>query len=80
MTFSDSACEYAQGHKVPPTLRATTDQKAVVEHGELLLMVIPTPFVASTMTTIKDELRADQIVVSCTKGEAMRLHSCCCEG
>ncbi len=33
----------------------------VVKHAELLLMVIPTPFVASTIKGIKDQLRPDQV-------------------
>ncbi|KAK9909230.1 hypothetical protein WJX75_009218 [Coccomyxa subellipsoidea] len=59
---------YLQGYKVPEALRASNDIKAVVAHAEILLMVIPTPFVAATMSTIRDSLRPEQIIVSCTKG------------
>ena len=49
-----------QGHKAPDGLRASTDMAEVVKHAELLLMVIPTPFVAATITGIKDLLRPEQ--------------------
>ena len=49
-----------QGFKLPETLRATSDLDAVVAHGQLLLMVVPTPFVASTMSSIRDKLRPEQ--------------------
>lgn len=35
----------------------------VVKHAELLLMVIPTPFVAATIKGIKDLLRPEQVCV-----------------
>ncbi|KAK9820514.1 hypothetical protein WJX72_011174 [[Myrmecia] bisecta] len=59
---------YLKGVKCPESLRATSDIDEAVRHGEMLLMVIPTPFVASTMALIADKLRPDQILVSCTKG------------
>ncbi|KAK9846407.1 hypothetical protein WJX81_003265 [Elliptochloris bilobata] len=59
---------YLKGFKLPEALRATGDLDAVVAHGQLLLMVVPTPFVASTMGAIRDKLRPEQILVSCTKG------------
>ena len=49
-----------QGHKAPDGLRASTDMAEVVKHAELLLMVIPTPFVAATITGIKHILRPEQ--------------------
>lgn len=49
-----------QGHTAPDGLRASTDMAEVVKHAELLLMVIPTPFVAATITGIKDLLRPEQ--------------------
>ena len=49
-----------QGIKLPETLRASGDLDAVVAHGQLLLMVVPTPFVASTMSAIRDKLRPEQ--------------------
>ena len=61
----------AQGIKLPETLRATGDLDAVVAHGQLLLMVVPTPFVASTMSAIRDKLRPEQARVPI----AQALHS-----
>lgn len=54
-------CYSAQGHQAPEGLRASTDMAEVVKHAELLLMVIPTPFVAATITGIKDLLRPEQV-------------------
>lgn len=59
---------FLKGYKAPDGLRASSDMAEVVKHAELLLMVIPTPFVAATIKGIRDQLRPDQILVSCTKG------------
>ena len=53
----------SQGHRAPDGLRASTDMAEVVKHAELLLMVIPTPFVAATIKGIKDLLRPEQVCV-----------------
>lgn len=50
----------AQGHRAPEGLRATADIGAMVAHAEVILMVVPTPFIAATMESIKDRLRPDQ--------------------
>ena len=55
----------SQGFKLPEGLRATGDLNAVVAHGQLLLMVVPTPFVASTMSSIRDKLRPEQASHPC---------------
>ncbi len=57
-----------QGYKAPDGLRASSDMAEVVKHAELLLMVIPTPFVAATIKGI----RPDQVCLSTSK---MCLHS-----
>lgn len=57
-----------QGFKLPEGLRASNDIREVAQHGELILTVIPTPFVERTMGRLEDVIRADQIIVSCTKG------------
>jgi glycerol-3-phosphate dehydrogenase len=59
---------FLKGFKVPENLKATGDAAAAVEHGELLLTVIPTPFLAVTLKPLKDKFRPDQIIISCTKG------------
>ena len=38
-----------QGFPLPASLRASNDIKEVAGHGEILLMVIPTPFVERTV-------------------------------
>ena len=53
-----------QGYKAPEGLKASSDMAEVVKHAELLLMVIPTPFVAATIKGIKDQLRPDQVCCS----------------
>ena len=50
-----------QGYKVPDALRASGDITDVVAHAEIILMVIPTPFVEKTMAGIKDKLRPEQV-------------------
>lgn len=60
---------FLEGHTLPPTLRATGDMAATLAHSELLLMVVPTPFVAATMRSIADQLDPTRhLLVSCTKG------------
>ena len=61
-----------QGYKAPDGLRASSDMAEVVKHAELLLMVIPTPFVAATIKGIRDQLRPDQVCLSTSN---MCLHS-----
>lgn len=39
-----------------------------VKGAEIILVVIPTPFVASTLAPLADVLQPHQILVSCTKG------------
>ncbi|KDD75318.1 NAD-dependent glycerol-3-phosphate dehydrogenase [Helicosporidium sp. ATCC 50920] len=59
---------FLKGPKLPEALRATGDLEAAVTHGELVLTVIPTPFLAATLKSVSHLLRGDQILVSCTKG------------
>lgn len=40
----------------------------VVSSCEVVLMVVPTPFVARTLAPVADKFRPDGILVSCTKG------------
>ncbi|CAD7699867.1 unnamed protein product [Ostreobium quekettii] len=59
---------FLKGVKIPPGLVATNDLPQVVAHGEIVLMVVPTPFVATTLAPVAKLFRKDQILVSCTKG------------
>jgi len=45
----------------PEGLTASTDKHEVVKQSKLLLMVIPTPFVASTMSARRAEYRCPLI-------------------
>ncbi len=58
----------AQGVECPEGLTASGDMAEVVGASEIVLMVIPTPFVAATVAPLAELLRPDQILVSCTKG------------
>eukprot|EP00878_Enallax_costatus_P006700 GHUV01007024.1.p1 GENE.GHUV01007024.1~~GHUV01007024.1.p1 ORF type:complete len:332 (+),score=54.13 GHUV01007024.1:182-1177(+) len=59
---------FLPGHKCPDTLTATSNMTEAVANSELVLMVVPTPYIAATVKPIADLLRSDQIFVSCTKG------------
>jgi hypothetical protein len=52
---------WVQDFKVPAALRASRDLAEVMEHGEIFLMVIPTPFVATTMNAIKGMIKPHQV-------------------
>ncbi len=52
---------WVQGFRVPDALRASRDLAEVMEHGEIFLMVIPTPFVATTMNAIKGMIKPHQV-------------------
>ena len=75
-----------QGYKAPEGLKASSDMAAVIQHAELLLMVIPTPFVASTIKGIRDQLRPEQVtLLACilvsrlgvNRLYATTAHACC---
>ncbi|CAK0748951.1 hypothetical protein CVIRNUC_001873 [Coccomyxa viridis] len=59
---------FLKGYKVPEGLRATNSMAEAVQRSEIILMVVPTQFVARTMTDMAKLLQPHQIVVSCTKG------------
>lgn len=59
---------YLKGHKLPPALKASSDIQEVAAYGEIILMVIPTPFVERTIGQVVDTLSDRSILVSCTKG------------
>ena len=53
--------QVVQGHKVPEGLRATGSMAEAVEHAEVILMVVPTQFVARTMTDLAKLLKPNQV-------------------
>lgn len=57
-----------QGTALPTNLKATNDLAEAVAHGELVLTVIPTPFLGRTIASVKDKFKPNQIIISCTKG------------
>jgi glycerol-3-phosphate dehydrogenase (NAD(P)+) len=60
---------FLKGFKVPAGLVATSDMPAMLAASELLLLVVPTPFVAATAAALAPHLDAGRhILVSCTKG------------
>ena len=50
-----------QGYKVPEGLRATGSMADAVERAEVILMVVPTQFVARTMTDLAKLLQPNQV-------------------
>ena len=53
-----------QGVKLPDSLRATARLDELVSHASVILMVVPTPFVAATVGGIKDQLQKDQVIIN----------------
>lgn len=58
---------FLKGHKAPDTLSATSNMTEVVTGSQLLLMVVPTPYVESTLKPVAELFTPSQILVSCTK-------------
>lgn len=52
---------YFPGHKLPAGLKASSDLKSVAAHGELILLVIPTPFVESVARDIVPVISSKQV-------------------
>ena len=46
---------FLPGVKIPQGMRATGDLSRVIDHGEILLMVVPTPFVEHTLGHLYEE-------------------------
>lgn len=59
---------FLKGFKLPANVRATTDAADLAASSELILVVVPTPFLAATLAGFKPLLTAAHTVVSCTKG------------
>lgn len=66
---------HVQGVKLPKALRATASLDELLAHAEVLLMVVPTPFVAATMSSIKDKLTPQQVPHASQAHEWCRGHS-----
>lgn len=54
-----------QGVRLPTALKATSSIDQLIEHTEVFLMVVPTPFVAATMAAVKDKLKPNQVDLMC---------------
>jgi len=59
---------FLKGHKVPDGLRATGRMSDAVAGRELVLMAIPTQFVARSMAQVAHLFTPDHVIVSCSKG------------
>jgi glycerol-3-phosphate dehydrogenase (NAD(P)+) len=59
---------FFKGHRLPENVKASADANEVVAYGELILTVIPTPFVERVMKPLAEHIKDHQIIVSCTKG------------
>ena len=56
------------GVKIADSLKLTNDAKEAVDFAELLVMVVPSPFVRSTAKTIAPYVREGQLIVNLSKG------------
>lgn len=52
---------FFKGFQLPKCVKASADSEEVARFGELILAVIPTPFVERVMTPLKDAIRDDQV-------------------
>ena len=50
-----------QGIRVPDGLQATGSMDDLIEHADVFLMVVPTPFVASTVGALTHKLKPHQV-------------------
>ncbi|MBR1816837.1 MAG: NAD(P)-dependent glycerol-3-phosphate dehydrogenase [Lachnospiraceae bacterium] len=56
------------GVKISDDIRLTNDAKEAVDFAELIVMVVPSPFVRSTAKTIAPFVREGQLIVNASKG------------
>ena len=56
------------GVKISDDIRLTNDAKEAVDFAELIVMVVPSPFVRSTAKTIAPYVREGQLIVNASKG------------
>lgn len=74
---------FLPGYKIPESMRATQDLSTLIDQGSTLLLVVPTPYVESTLSKTSSQSmdldlvleeythlleNSDKILVSCTKG------------
>lgn len=59
--MSSIVSEQLQGFTLPDNLRATQDIHAAMVHGELILIVIPTPFVEKVLSQVVDDINGNQV-------------------
>ena len=69
-----------QGFKLPAGLRASTNLLEVVAHADLLLLCVPTPYVAATLEKIRDHLRPQQARAATHIRNDVGLHACALGG
>jgi glycerol-3-phosphate dehydrogenase (NAD(P)+) len=59
---------YLKDQPLPPTLRASADLVGSVEHGELLVPVVPSHALRGVLRSVADRVRPEQLVCCATKG------------
>ncbi|KAL6776141.1 hypothetical protein ACKKBG_A20010 [Auxenochlorella protothecoides x Auxenochlorella symbiontica] len=59
---------FLKGLPLPESLKATNDIEFAIKHAELVLTVVPTPFLFKSLSNIKDLLTEKHVIISCTKG------------
>lgn len=56
------------GVKLPDSVRFTTDEQEVCKDAELLVMVVPSPFIRSTAKRVAPYITEAQTIVNVSKG------------
>lgn len=59
---------FLPGFTVPDQLSASADLEKVVAESDLILSVVPTPYVGRVIGSVAHAFREDQVLVSCSKG------------
>jgi glycerol-3-phosphate dehydrogenase (NAD(P)+) len=59
---------YAKGHKLPTSIRATTNLEQAVEGAPAILMAVPSKSFREVARAVGDTIQGDQILVHTTKG------------
>lgn len=59
---------FLPGFEVPERLSASDDLEAVVAGSDVILSVVPTPYVGRVIASVAHVFREDHVLVSCSKG------------
>jgi len=60
--------KYFRGFSLPESCKASTNIEEVVGRSEVIILAIPTPYIADTLGPVAHLLTPNKILVSCSKG------------